>query len=112
MAVYLMMQIHQTKDDKNRGDISYTIMFGRKNALLTSVIVLLFAGLSALFSLYLSHLFIHIIILAIYMIIGIILLAKWINNKKEDDFNMMTKITDYLSFAGSTLLLLLYVFSG
>ncbi|MFA4819753.1 MAG: UbiA family prenyltransferase [Candidatus Aenigmatarchaeota archaeon] len=112
MAIYLMMQIHQAKDDRNRGDVSYIIMFGRKRALLTSVIVILFSGAFGLFSLYLSGLFMHIIILGIYMAAGIILLIRWVSNKKEEDFNMMTKITNYFSFVGSILLLLLYIFGG
>ncbi|MEK6888076.1 MAG: UbiA family prenyltransferase [Candidatus Aenigmatarchaeota archaeon] len=112
VSIYLMMQIHQTKDDKNRGDVSYIMMFGRKRALLTSVIIILFSGAFGLFSLYLSSLFMHIIILGIYMTVGIILLIKWLYNKKEDDFNMMTKITNYFSFVGFILLLLIYIFSG
>ncbi len=109
MSVYLMMQIHQINDDKLRGDNSYAVIFGRNNAIIASIVVLIIAGFFALLSLYYSNLFFDIFILSAYMLIGLILVNFWLF-KKNYDFSAMSIITNYLSFIGSIILILLYFF--
>lgn len=110
-SIYLMMQIHQTKEDKKRGDESYALIFGKKNALITSIFLIIIAGLLGAYSMYLSSLTFQIIVLAIYMIFGLFFLIKWaVTKNKINDFDEMTKITNYFSFVGIILLIILYIF--
>lgn len=110
MSIYLMMQVHQIKDDKKRGDISYALMFGRDRALITSILFLIFAGLFGFTSLYLSFLIFQLFILGIYMVIGLFLVILWVRDKSnKKDFDSMTKVTNYFSFFGTIILLLLYI---
>ncbi len=107
VSIYLMMSIHQTKDDALRGDNSYALMFGRDKSVISSIFILIIAGLLSLISLYLSNLFLHIIILSFYMFLGLILVTIWFYIK-EQDFRIMSIITNYFSFTGSIIMILLY----
>ncbi|MEK6895120.1 MAG: UbiA family prenyltransferase [Nanoarchaeota archaeon] len=110
MSIYLMMQVHQIKDDKERGDISYALMFGRNRALITSILFLILAGLFGLTSLYLSSLLFQLFILVAYMIIGLLLVIFWIRDKNSKrEFDSMSKVTNYFSFVGTFILLILYI---
>ena len=49
-------------------------------------------------------------ILGAYMLIGLFLVIIWIRKKNsKKDFENMTKITNYFSFVGTIILLLLYI---
>ncbi len=111
VAIYLMMQIHQVKEDKARGDISYTVRFGRSITLKTAFIIMLIAGVLGLATFYIASLVVYVIIILLYLIIGSILLLLWIKNKnKRLDYDTMSKVTNYFSFTGNLLLLILYFF--
>ena len=86
-------------------------MYGRNKTLITSIFLLIFAGLFGLTSLYISRLMVQLFVLGGYMIIGLFLLFIWVKNQSiREDFDNMTKVTNYFSFVGTMELLLLYLF--
>lgn len=109
VSVYLMMQVHQIVEDKKRGDFSIAVKFGRRTTIILAILFLIISGLNITTSFYFSYLPGWILILnLIYFISVLFMLRLWIK-KTNNDFLTMTKITDYLSYLGNIILLILYI---
>ena len=111
VSVYLMMQVHQIIEDKNRKDISVAVKFGRKVTIILSLMFLILAGFSITIAFYFSYLPKWILIMnIIYFTSALVMLLSWMKQRFNNDFNIMTKITNYLSYLGCIILLILYFY--
>lgn len=111
-AIYLMMQIHQKDDDKNRKDISIMVLYGRKLAITFAVILMIVAATLSLVSFVMSNyqLF-YILILIIYFTAILFFNYTWMKKKEEpmQDFKIMNKLTLRLSYAANLILIHIYI---
>src|SRR3989344_8944360 len=111
-SVYLMMQIHEVKDDKRRGDISIAVKHGKVPALWLSILFLIISAILTIFAFKIILLNQYLIYLInLYFISIIILLIYWIksNHSNIHDYKIMSIITNSMSSLGSTILLILYI---
>ncbi len=109
-SVYIMMQIHQVNEDKSRGDISFTVRYGKSKAITLSIILLLIA---VIFSLYLLFSILPIFMsltIVTYFLIGLFFLIKWksINTNSLTNYNIMSKVTNYFGYLGNLIFLIFY----
>lgn len=110
VSVYLMMQVHQIVEDKRRGDFSIAVKFGRRTTIILATLFLIISGLSITTSFYFSYFPSWILILTlIYFISVLFMLQLWVK-ETNNDFKTMTKITNYLSYMGNIILLILYLY--
>jgi 1,4-dihydroxy-2-naphthoate octaprenyltransferase len=112
-SIYLMMQIHQKDEDKERGDISIAVLFGKKKTLISAIVIMVIASIFAIFSLFLSQYpIILIFVFVLFFIIVIFLSIIWLRKKENSftDFRIMNKLTLGLSNIANILLLSIYIF--
>lgn len=112
-AIYLMMQVHQKEEDKDRKDISIMVLYGRKMAITFAIVLMIVAAILSLLSLVMSNYqWFYIFILIIYFATILFFSYAWLK-KQEDpmsDFKIMNKLTMRLSYAANLILVIIYIF--
>ena len=112
-GIYLLMQIHQVEEDRERGDVSFAVRFGKNSTIIFALVLFLLAGILGVSSFIFSELFFELSILVPYFVIGILLTIVWKKkNGPLSDYKIMSRITDYFSFTGSALLIIIYIVSN
>lgn len=112
-SIYMMMQIHQKDEDKERGDISIAVLFGKKKTLICAIVLMLIALIFAIFSLFIAKYFLIVIFLFIlFFALTIFLSILWLRKKENSfaDFRTMNKLTFGLSCIANVILLVIYIF--
>lgn len=109
-SIYLMMQIHQVREDKERGDISIAVKYGKNISLGLGFLFMLIAGILITFVFYMIKLnFIFVVLSVLFFIFILASILWWIKTKKYKDFEIMDKITSYSSYIGNFVLLIIYI---
>lgn len=110
-SIYIMMQIHQVKEDKNRGDKSISLMYGKKRALRLSLILNSLAGIFTIVIFYMIGLDYWLIFFSILYFVAVIAsIFWWSKTKKVDDFKIMIKITNYSNYTANLFLFGIYLY--
>ena len=110
-SIYLMTQIHQTKEDNDRGDFSIASKFGKKITLTISAIFLTIASILVISCFYLIGFEkILILIVGLFFIIILISITMWILklDEKIDDYRIMSYITEYSCYVANISLAIFY----
>jgi len=112
-STYLIMQIHQVREDKIREDKSIAVVFGKKKALSLATMFLAISGIFGILTFFEANLpKSFIIISGLYFLILIGLILRWRSKKQnpKEDFKTMNKLTIYSSYIANTVLLITYIF--
>lgn len=110
-SIYLMMQVHQEKEDKERGDISIRVRYGRTPTLMSAIILMIPAGVLSVSVLLLSGLqSLYLLAFVIYLLTIFFFTYVWLKKKGDPrtDFTFMNKLTFRLSMAANLFFLLIY----
>lgn len=113
-AMYLMMQIHQKKEDSMRHDTSIMILHGRKKTLIAAIILFIIAAIAGDAACIVSSLNpLYALLMTIYFLIAIFFILRWLKHEEDpqSDFQIMNRLTLRLSYAGIFLLIIAYIFS-
>jgi 1,4-dihydroxy-2-naphthoate octaprenyltransferase len=108
-GTYILMQIHQTIQDKERDYSSLAMIIGKKKTLIISFILILLAAILSSLTIYISLGLIFIITSIIFFCIFFLLLWVWFSKSNSRDFEMMSLITIQLSFLANFLLAMIYI---
>lgn len=111
-AMCLMMQVHQESEDKRRQDTSIALLYGRRMALFSAIILIIIAGVFALTVLALSGLhWIYTATVALYVVFVLFASYAWIKKQGNpaSDFKIMNTLTMHLSYAGNLILVVTYI---
>lgn len=112
VSIYLMTQVHQTREDQLRGDISIAVLYGKKTTLQISLVLMVIASVMVLTLLKLSSLPIFYIFLFSAYFLAIFLMSYVWLNKKDDsalDFRTMNKLTLRASYSANFILMIIYI---
>lgn len=112
-SAYLMMQVHQIREDRLRGDISVAVMFGRNTTLKISLLFLLLAGAVGSTALYiaLDNLVIVALVIGYFLVMGYRFVG-WIGTKEDPtkDYAMVRQMIYLSGYLGSVICLAAYVY--
>ena len=112
-AIYLMMQVHQKVEDKDRKDISIMVLYGRKVTITFAMFLMIVAATLSLVSLVMSNYqWFYIFILIVYFATILFFSYMWLKKQEEpmSDFKIMNKLTMRLSYAANLILIVIYIF--
>lgn len=112
VSIYLMMQVHQKKEDKKRKDTSIMVLYGRKVTLISAILLMTIAGILSSIALKLSGLnWFYVLTIIIYFSIILLFSYSWLKRKEgaTSDFEIMNKLTMRLSYAAILILAVIYV---
>ncbi|PIN88834.1 hypothetical protein COU60_05415 [Candidatus Pacearchaeota archaeon CG10_big_fil_rev_8_21_14_0_10_34_76] len=113
---HIITQIHQTKEDKKRKDITLAIKFGKKTALKICLILLILSTTFILSSIYLSPITNLLLVpVGIYFAITFGMIGKWMLKEKprtsdNKDYKIMKKLTSILLNLGFILIFVAYFY--
>lgn len=115
-SVYAMMQVHQIKEDTERGDRSLAVMHGREFTLRFSQITMLIAGITAVIAtLIISGIHeimpVLTVLTALYFVVGLGLFEWWLRQAPgvEADAARMQRMIAYTGYFGSVAFAIVYV---
>lgn len=111
-AIYLMMQVHQKKEDKDRNDISIMVLYGKKLTLTYAIILIIVAAIFSLITFVISNYeLIYIYIIIMYFISILFLSYMWLKKHESSmsDFKVMNRLTMRLSYAANVILIVIYI---
>lgn len=112
-SVYMMMQVHQVREDKERGDTSIAVMFGRNATLRASLVFIFIAGVCGGASLY-TALNTPILAAAVfaYFVVMAYRFNGWIKQAEdpEKDYRMVRQMVYLSGYLGSAVCLCAYVY--
>lgn len=112
-AIYLMMQVHQKVEDKDRKDISIMVLYGRKVTITFAIFLMIVAATLSLVSLTMSNYqWFYIVILIVYFATILLFSYMWLKKQENQtsDFKIMNKLTMRLSYAANLILVAIYIF--
>ena len=112
LSVYLMTQIHQIKEDKERGDISVAVMYGKRMTLSVSIILMSIASILAIVLLVISWVpILYVYIFIVDFILVLLFSYLWLKKKENvlSDFKIMNKLTFNISYAANIILIIIYI---
>jgi 4-hydroxybenzoate polyprenyltransferase len=112
-AIYLMMQVHQKVEDKDRKDISIMVLHGRKVTITFAIFLMIVATTLSLVSLTMSNYqWFYIVMLIVYFATILLFSYMWLKKQENptSDFKIMNKLTMRLSYAANLILIVIYIF--
>jgi 4-hydroxybenzoate polyprenyltransferase len=112
-SIYLMMQVHQHKEDRQRKDKSIMVIYGRTITLRLAIMSLMIAGISSFVALKAAQFsYQYILILILYFSLIILFNYIWLRKKggSLSDFKIMNRLTLRISYGTNVLLMAIYVY--
>jgi 4-hydroxybenzoate polyprenyltransferase len=112
-SVYMMMQVHQIEDDKQRGDTSIAVIFGRDTTLKAALGFIALAGLFALAALYIALNQVLLPILFFLYFLGLAyLFLNWIRRRGDphSDMRTMMRMIYVSGYLGSLVCFVIYLY--
>ncbi len=113
-SIYLMTQIHQREEDRSRGDISITVLYGERVTLGSAAILMSVAGI-LLFATFIvsGQPWYALAILGAYFLAVILFCYLWLqkSGRSLSNFTTMNNLVLRSSYAGNALFIIIYIFN-
>jgi 4-hydroxybenzoate polyprenyltransferase len=112
-SVYMMMQVHQIEEDKQRGDTSIAVIYGRDTTLKAALFFIVVAAVFGLAALYtsLNQLLLPILFFLYFMLLAY-LFVSWIRRPGDShsDMLMMMRMIYVSGYLGSAVCFVIYIY--
>lgn len=113
-SFHIITQIYETREDKKRHDNTIALIYGKRVALLLSLLFFIFSGIGGVYLFYLMRLNLYVIdSVAMYFLFVIYLMTKWIQKEPESDlkdYHIVKYFIPYLTMSAYFVVLAMYWF--
>lgn len=107
VSTYLLMQIHQIDEDRERGDASFSVRYGATAAISVAFACFAAAGLATTYLLVETNRSTSLLLLGGYALLGSAIV--YLRRSTLTEYVTLNEITQYLSWAGTATFLLGYL---
>ncbi len=112
-SVYMMMQVHQIREDELRGDVSIAVMFGRTKTLRAALLFIVLASIAAAAALSLGiHAYVFAVLVLGYFLAMAYRFRAWLRLPEDPkrDYAMVKQMVYLSGYVGSVLCLGAYIY--